>query len=539
MASVPRHPDVLLIVLDTLRADHLSCYGYPRPTSPNLDAFAEGGVLFERAISPAQWTIPAHASLFSGEYPSTHLTAQIHDRHSTELISLAGTLREQGYQTVGFCNNPLLGVVDNGLDRGFEAFYNYGGTVPNRPEIGEARPSLVKRAGMRLAGAWRRLLMPIQDRFARSEFLLKLALNPTIARLWSGRINFKGNTALSLRDLVGCLQTRLKHGRERPLFAFVNLMETHLPYLPRPRFIHQFAPYWRDDAEARTFMRSYNGQHYRWMVPMEEPLPELEDRVLNDLYDAEIAFQDHLMRRLFAYLAQPEVRDSTMVIILSDHGEGLNHHGFVGHSMVAYDDLLHVPMTVRYPPLYPANVRISQPVGSRRVFHTILDAVGIEPPSNGRAADGDGAPVDVASLSLRAAVEANGHNGDHPDIESGGVLAEAYPPDTLIHLMEAQDPDAIDVWRCRAMRRAIYRDNCKLITVDDQPDELFDTTADPEETSNRLDDHADVGDELHALLAEMVEQATLRRPATWAREQLRIQEDQALQERLRGLGYIE
>jgi len=525
-------PDILIIVLDTLRADHLSCYGYHRRTSPHLDRYAESGVLFERAISPAQWTIPAHASLFTGEYPSTHGTAQIHDRHHPGLMTLAERLQQAGYGTVGFCNNPLLGVVDNGLDRGFDAFYNYGGAIPNRPDISEARPNMIKRIGVRLARAGQRVVGPIQDRFARSEILLKLALNPTLSRLWQGRVNFKGNTALSLRDLVGYLQTRRKRGRRQPLFAFVNLMEVHLPFQPRPRFIQRFAPYWNDDREARQFMQDYNRQHYRWMVPMREPLPEKQDRVLNDLYDAEIAYQDHLLRHLFAYLDQPDVRDNTMVVFTSDHGEGLNHHGFVGHSMVAYDDLLHVPLVVRYPRLYPAGARAERPVSMRRVFHTALEAAGIT--SLRDETHSDGPPVDLAALSLRTAVAGN---GDDPD--GDGVLAEVYPPDTLIHLMEAQDPAAIDEFRCRAMRRAIYHGAHKLISVDEQPDELFDTAADPGEMDNRLASEPERAAALHQAMEAMVAEAELRRPETWAHERLRLQEDQALQERLRGLGYIE
>ena len=116
-------PDILLIVLDTLRADRLSCYGYPRETSPHLDAFAESGVLFERAISPAQWTIPSHASFFTGEYPTTHMMTQIYDKSSQDQVFLADILRREGYATIGFCNNPLLGVVENGLDQGFGVGY--------------------------------------------------------------------------------------------------------------------------------------------------------------------------------------------------------------------------------------------------------------------------------------------------------------------------------------------------------------------------------------------------------------------------------
>ena len=150
-------PDVLLVVLDTLRADRLSCYGYPRNTSSFLDEFAAESVLYERAISPAQWTIPSHASIFTGEYPTTHMTTQIYDKHSDRQPTLAEVLGGAGYHTVGFCNNPLLGVVENGLDRGFEEMYNYGGAIPIRPTIGDSRPRVVSRASQRLARVMGRL----------------------------------------------------------------------------------------------------------------------------------------------------------------------------------------------------------------------------------------------------------------------------------------------------------------------------------------------------------------------------------------------
>jgi uncharacterized sulfatase len=200
--------------------------------------------------------------------------------------------------------------------------------------------------------------------------------------------------------------------------------------------------------------------------------------------------------------------------------------------MVAYDDLLHVPLVVRYPRLYPAGVRVQRPVSMRRVFHTALEAAGVT--SLRDEADSDGPPVDLAALSLRTVLAGN---GDDPD--GDGVLAEVYPPDTLIHLMEAQDPAAIDEFRCRAMRRAIYHGAHKLISVDEQPDELFDTAADPGEMDNRLASEPERAAALHQAMEAMVAEAELRRPETWAHERLRLQEDQALQERLRGLGYIE
>jgi arylsulfatase A-like enzyme len=524
-------PDILLIVLDTLRADRLSCYGYPRDTTPHIDAFAEGGVLFERAISPAQWTIPAHASLFTGEYPTTHGMTQIYDKQSKKQIALAEVLRQEGYATVGFCNNPLLGVVDNGLDRGFEEFYNYGGTLPERPAIGDSRPRRLGRILQRLARSLRRLTTPIQDVFARNNLLLRIALHPRIVPLWQPHVNFKGNTSQSLRDLVGYMRTRRQKGADRPLFAFVNLMETHLPFRPRPRFIRKFAPYYREDREARDFMQGYNLEHYRWMVPLSHPLTELQDRVLNDLYDAEVAYEDHLLHTVFRYLDQPDVRDNTLVIVTSDHGEGMNHHGFVGHSLVAYDDLVKVPLIVRYPPLYPEGQRISEPVSTRRIFHAVLESAGVYPTTNS-AGEKEGAPIDVEEFSLARAA-----SGSDPD--GGIVFTEAYTPETLIALMENEDRGAIDTFRCRSMRRAVYRGDYKLITVDQAPDELFDVVRDPGEVENLLQDQPAVAAELDSLLASFVTEVQMRHPDSWEEAHLRLEEDKALADRLRGLGYLQ
>ena len=101
--------------------------------------------LFERAIVPAQWTIPSHASLFTGEYPTTHMINQIYNTLGDNQKTLAELLKAGGYKTVGFCNNPLLGAVENRLDRGFEEFYNYGGAIPNPPHISRSRPRVEAR----------------------------------------------------------------------------------------------------------------------------------------------------------------------------------------------------------------------------------------------------------------------------------------------------------------------------------------------------------------------------------------------------------
>jgi uncharacterized sulfatase len=197
---------------------------------------------------------------------------------------------------------------------------------------------------------------------------------------------------------------------------------------------------------------------------------------------------------------------------------------------VAYDDLLRVPLIIRYPRLYPAGQRVSTPVSTRRLFHSVLEAVGIVP--NGNGANGHGAPVDVEGLSLARSVE-------RVDPEQEMVFAEAYTPDTLLALMESMNRDAIDTFRCRQMRRAVYLGRRKLIMVGNKPDELFDVVDDPGETRNLLDGHLDEAAQLERLLSAFVKQAEERRPANWEATHRLSLDDEAVADRLRALGYIE
>ncbi len=525
-------PDVLLIVLDTLRADRLSCYGYSRPTSPHLDAFAEGGMLFERGVSPAQWTIPAHASLFTGVYPTTHGTTQIYSRHSSAWPTVAEYLQELGYATVGFCNNPLLGVVDNHLERGFGDFYNYGGVLPQRPRLDVSRKD---REG---SGLWRQLIdqlhclnAPLQDWLTHNDALLGLMLHPWLTPLWERHINFKGNVHQSVGDLVAVMRQHRERDDDRPLFAFLNVMETHLPYEPPPRFVRRFVPYYRRNSQARAFMESYNHRTYDWIAPLTAPFTEMEHRVLNDMYDVEVAYQDSELQRLFDYLDAPEVRDETLVIVTGDHGEGLDHHGYVGHSLVVYEDLLHVPLIVRYPRDYPAGARHSSPVSVRRVFHTILEAAGFSEHVTSEMEEAVATQVDTLSLS-RARDDA----GARQDVP----FAEAYSPVTLVNLIAQRNLEAVEAFRCRSTRRAVYEDTYKLLTVDEQAEELFDLRTDPGELNNRLTEWSELAARLEARLATCLAAARERcHEGDHPEKHVDLEKDAQLTRRLRALGYLE
>ena len=121
-------------------------------------------------------------------------------------------------------------------------------------------------------------------------------------------------------------------------------------------------------------MHRWNREAYRWAAPLAEPLTELEERVLNDLYDAEVAYQDAYLGRLFTQLAERSNRDNTLTIIVGDHGDALGDHGFMGHTFVAYEELIHVPLLLHWPDHIRPNTTVTTPVSTRRVYHTLVDA---------------------------------------------------------------------------------------------------------------------------------------------------------------------
>jgi uncharacterized sulfatase len=183
---------------------------------------------------------------------------------------------------------------------------------------------------------------------------------------------------------------------------------------------------------------------------------------------------------------------------------------------------------VRYPEHYPSGRRVSSLVSTRRAFHAILDAAGIQPDQEGA----DRALVDVETLTLRRAL-----NGSAPEEKT--VYAEAYTPDTLLALMENENSAAIDTYRCRSMRRAAYHGQHKLITVGDEPDELFNVIDDPGETKNLLHEHLARASELQNALTGFVREAESRRPANWESARRVSLDDEQISERLRALGYLE
>jgi arylsulfatase A-like enzyme len=522
-------PNIVFIVLDTQRADRLGCYGYPRGTSPYLDAFAQNATLFENAISPAQWTIPSHASMFSGEPPSTHLALQSNDALHPGFLTLAERLGALGYRCTGICNNPLVGLLNNNLKRGFHDFYNYCGTVQSRA------PDPLRRLWRQdILSAFRhtlrQIVAPIQDAFGRYSQVFQAALNPLWVPLWTRFARFKGDTPRSIRDATRFLVRRLKENKQ-PHFIFINLMEPHLPYSPPDRFVQALAPKMRASPAAQHFMRAFNRRAVDWVTPAARPFSELESRTLSDMYDAEVAYQDDLMAPMLNALDLPEHRENTMVILVGDHGEMLGERQYMGHAFGVYRELVQVPLIIRWPG-QSRGQGIATTISTTRLFHTVLEAAGV---SMFDAISGQA--IHVQEHSLRQEMTQS-------CVQAQAVISEAYAPEFALRVMEKHKPATIDRLACRSTHWAVYRDTFKLIHTPGERDELYNLADDPMERfalQSNSENHRIR--ELRSQLQAFLDQAHAHRAnghSPDGSEALQIDlEDALVQERLRGLGYIE
>jgi arylsulfatase A-like enzyme len=316
-------PNVLLIVMDTVRADHLSCYGYGKPTSPNIDRVAADGMLFVNAFSTAPWTLPSHASMFTGLYPSQHGTTWSHQYLGDESFTIAERMSDVGYETVGFSENPFVGI-SYGLAQGFNEFHE----------------------------TWRSpLFVRALQRIAAQAFHVKNRLEYS-----------KRTTGLLKRWLAN------HHQDQRPFFAFVNLMTAHHPRYPRRGHgSHE----WRQEDLKK--IEPVNLVPERFYLPQYR-LTDRELSTMRDVYDSEISYLDQQLAVMTRYLAEHDSSDNTILILTSDHGENFGDHGFIEHQFCLYNSLIRVPLIIRFPSKITARI-VEENVSTIALFKTILDLV--------------------------------------------------------------------------------------------------------------------------------------------------------------------
>lgn len=319
-------PNVLIIILDTVRAASMSFLGYPRETTPNLARLGAEGAVFESAFATAPWTLPSHAGMFTGRYPS-QLSTDWMEPLDGAAPTLAEILSRSGYQTAGFVANHYYTSYESGLSRGFRHYDDYRITP---------RQVLLSTTLTHTRLFW--ALLHNDGLVPRLKALLGMDLG--LESMWTSH----RKEAPEVTDEFLSWQERVS-GEGRPFMAFLNYYDAHLPYDPP-------AP-WRQKFSAHP--------------------TEL------DLYDGAIAYIDDALGRLFAELAARGVLDNTLVIVSSDHGEGFGEHGLHGHGNSLYFTELHVPLVIRYPARMAPGTRITSPVTLRDMGATALDATGLGP----------------------------------------------------------------------------------------------------------------------------------------------------------------
>lgn len=512
-----RKPDIVLLVLDTQRVDRLSCYGYQRTTSPNLDAFAKDATLFRHGVSPAQWTVPSHASMFTGLYPSEHNTQQSYSVLPDELPTLADKLGDGGYYTAAFCNNPLVGVVHNGLRRGFYSFLNYSGFLTNRPnQAGKPRKFFLdqyRQQFKRLIGG---VLHWMQDAFARSDALLAFAFTPIMVPFWQTALSFKGNTGKSLADAAKLLIDRKGVDEDKPIFCFINLMGTHMPFHPNREYVEKYAPSLIDKQESRKFLQRLNGDVFGWLAPLTSEMAADHKELIDGIYDAEVATQDAHLGEFFDSLSKSGALDNTLLMVVADHGEHLGEKRLMGHTVSLYNVLTHVPLIIRDPSGKLARgTTVEEPVSTRRLCQTALTAAGI-----------------AEEHDVRFSLLQEG--ADDPD--GGVVFSEATTPQNVLNLMQKHKPNLVKQHRVDQSRQAVWNYPHKLIVTSDGHRELYNFVEDQAETK-------DLSEQMPEIVNKLYEELQAYRLKLEAAPKLTgrtvVQDDPQLKRRLRALGYIE
>ncbi len=321
-------PNVILISIDTLRADHLSCYGYNRESTPNIDRLASAGLRFSNAISTAVWTPPAHASMLTGVNPTQH--GVLHQNKLRPNIQTIGEhLQKQGYQTAGFVNNSQVGELV-GLDRGHTDFFEVWKGYSKHQVYQKAKLKIKTASGYADHGA------------AATNKLVYKWLN----RQW---------------------QT------DNPFYLFIHYIDAHNPLrAPRPFRFKYLSAELRKRVDMNKIWRVAENPLICLTDDLELSQSEIE--ALTCLYDEEIAYVDCKIGQLTSWLARQGILNNTLLIITADHGEHLGERQMYSHVASLYQPIVHIPLIIHFPPGGNNGEVRDFPVQHIDILPTILDA---------------------------------------------------------------------------------------------------------------------------------------------------------------------
>jgi arylsulfatase A-like enzyme len=339
--AAPGSPNVLLIIIDTLRADHVSSAGYARPTTSNLDALSREGVTFTNAIAPCSWSLPSHVSLLTGRYLYEHGVGNVQpepwlgwgSRGLGGYGSLGEALEKKGYRTGAFSANRTYFSRDLGFGRSFIHFEDY---------FHSPADMFVRTLYGR---EFARIYLIRSDKSFVRRTLRAMGITSLLDQDAEGSGSYGG--AFGIRKRANVVNDEVlrwidRGPQQRPFFATLNYFDVHDPY---------------------------GG-------PRDEPKPAWEQRNDIDHYDDGVRYVDDYMGRLLQELDRRGLEKNTVVIVTSDHGESLGQHDLETHGRALYRELIHVPLVIWKPGTVPAGVRVDQPVSNSAIPATVMELIG-------------------------------------------------------------------------------------------------------------------------------------------------------------------
>lgn len=443
-------PNVLLLVWDSVRVDHLSLAGYSRDTTPRLNEWAQKALVFDNALATSNASVATHASIFTGRLPSEHDTHDARPRLPQSLTTIGEWFEQAGYQTHFFSANPHL-VEAQGFTQGF-GVHEHPWQEPWRGESlrrlqrkvrsGAVPPNLVKK-------------------------LRKQGPNPWL---------LKDSAPLAQESLLRFLR---KRDTGRPWLSVVNSMEAHRPWFPSRRSLRQFLT--SEEVDQYQEIDLTWNTVWRYNFRLGEYSAE-EMAVLRGVYDAAIFELDAALAQLLKALEDEGFLDNTIVVLTSDHGELLGEHHFFGHQFSLHSAVARVPL-ILFAPGRVEPGRSNAPVTTMDLYSTLAHLASLEPPKS----------VGSHARSLLEPLAERPRLLEYPSIDPHAVES-----------MRALDSD-FDVARWSRSLRCLVADGYEFIEGGDGHHELYHLAEDPAEEVNLVETHPEIVERMQSQLIEMAQ----------------------------------
>ena len=432
--------NIIMIVMDSIRADALSCYGNKRNTTPNIDELAARGMRYENAFSNSSWTLASIGSLFTGKYVSKHQACDENQFLNEKNRTIAEILSSKGYKTAAICDNAFVSF-HTGLDRGFD-YYNF---------------------------------MRFKD-FSLSSKAIKIA-QALKKRNPFGSGFYKDSTTVQFNEAKRWLKKNMS--QESSSFLYIHSDQTHYPYMPPLKFRKLFC----DRSRDQLFAVNQDREKYVGGIT---PMGEEDFAVLRSLYEAELAFFDHCLGNFIKWMHKNNMMDNVLLVVTADHGENLGEHGLIGHGLCLYDTVTKVPLVVFDNSIKKSGVVRTQ-VQLNDLFPTILNAAGIPH---------EEIPDDIDGSDLAGINEMEYHDrvviAEH-SMQSIKIFQDKVP---------GISPDFEKNFR-RRLHMIRFQDH-KFIWSSNGSHEFYDLNNDPQELINIYDSERDKADQYEKMLFEKV-----------------------------------